>query len=611
MVNHRGAAAACLSLALVATLAACSPGGRSAKDGAQAMAAALSAGDVSSVSGAAAQQQLQTILKGMDGLRPTATVADTSTSGDTGTAHLQVSWPLAGQPWSYTTTAKLARSGNDWAAAWAPTVLQPKLGTGDRLVYQRTWAPRADITGNGDEPLMTHRPVQRIGLNKPSLPAAGWDASAARLAAALDIDTAAYRAKVAAAGKAAFVEALVVRGDPDQVDPDVQKIPGVQVIPDTAVLGPTKTFAAGLLGTVGPATQEQVAASKGTLVDGDVIGQTGLEARYDAQLRGTPGDRVLLRGSHGDTVLTSREPVPGTPLRTTLRRDAQTLAEQLLSSTKPASALVAIDPATSQVIAAATGAGNPATADATTGRYAPGSTFKTVTALALLRSGMTPDTEVNCTSTVTVDGRRFKNYNDFPSDRVGRMPLREAIALSCNTALIAEHDRINAAALQQAAASLGLGQDFDAGYPVFLGSVPEPKNLPVGLAEAMIGQGTVEASPLAMATITASIQAGHTIRPILLPDHHTTAPQAPPLTATEAAQLRDMLHAVVTDGSGRFLTGLVDGAKTGTAEYGTDTPPRTHAWMIAYDREAAVAVMVADGNSGSGTAGPILKGFFQ
>ena len=50
-------------------------------------------------------------------------------------------------------------------------------------------------------------------------------------------------------------------------------------------------------------------------------------------------------------------------------------------------------------------------------------------------------------------------------------------------------------------------------------------------------------------------------------------------------------------------------AKTGTAEYGTSDPHPTHAWMIGAQGDLAVAVFVADGDSGSKTAGPLLKAF--
>ena len=74
------------------------------------------------------------------------------------------------------------------------------------------------------------------------------------------------------------------------------------------------------------------------------------------------------------------------------------------------------------------------------------------------------------------------------------------------------------------------------------------------------------------------------------------------------------MRGVVTQGSGRRLAGL-DGpeviAKTGTAEYGGKTPPKTHAWMIAAQGDLAVAVYVQDGPSGSGSAGPLLEAFLR
>jgi cell division protein FtsI/penicillin-binding protein 2 len=71
----------------------------------------------------------------------------------------------------------------------------------------------------------------------------------------------------------------------------------------------------------------------------------------------------------------------------------------------------------------------------------------------------------------------------------------------------------------------------------------------------------------------------------------------------------------VTEGSGRGVLGGLDGpaviAKTGTAEYGDDNPRRTHTWMIAAQGDLAVAVFVADGESGSRTAGPLLASFLR
>ena len=74
------------------------------------------------------------------------------------------------------------------------------------------------------------------------------------------------------------------------------------------------------------------------------------------------------------------------------------------------------------------------------------------------------------------------------------------------------------------------------------------------------------------------------------------------------------MRAVVERGSGSVLAGLPGGpviAKTGTAEFGDQPPLPTHAWMVAGRGDLAVAVFVERGDSGSGTAGPILRQFLQ
>jgi cell division protein FtsI/penicillin-binding protein 2 len=74
------------------------------------------------------------------------------------------------------------------------------------------------------------------------------------------------------------------------------------------------------------------------------------------------------------------------------------------------------------------------------------------------------------------------------------------------------------------------------------------------------------------------------------------------------------MRGVVTRGSGSFLADVPGApvlAKTGTAEFGDEEPLRTHAWMIAVHGDLAVAVFVEVGESGSGTAGPVLEAFLR
>jgi cell division protein FtsI/penicillin-binding protein 2 len=211
---------------------------------------------------------------------------------------------------------------------------------------------------------------------------------------------------------------------------------------------------------------------------------------------------------------------------------------------------------------------------------------------------------------VIVDGRKFSNYSDYPRSHQGTITLRTALAQSCNTAFIGQRGKLDPSALSEAAGSLGFGIDYDVGFASFFGSVPNDPAA-TGRAAAMIGQGKVEASPMAMAAVAASVAAGETVIPHLI-DGQQPLSKGQPLTDQEAGQLREMMRAVVSEGSGQVL-GNVPGpavlAKTGTAEYGTSEPLKTHAWMIAIQGDLAVAVFVNDGKSGSGTAGPLLRTF--
>jgi cell division protein FtsI/penicillin-binding protein 2 len=306
------------------------------------------------------------------------------------------------------------------------------------------------------------------------------------------------------------------------------------------------------------------------------------------------------------------EPVAGEPLRTTLDLDLQAEAENILAGVGPASAIVAVRPSTGAVVAAASGPGGGGLSTATVGQYAPGSTFKVVSSLALLRAGLSPASPVDCPPTTVVDGKTFKNYDDYPASGLGRITLRQAVANSCNTAFITQREKVDD--LSGAAAALGLGVDHDLGFPAYFGSVPEPES-ETSHAASLIGQGQVLASPLVMAAVVASVVEGATVVPRLLPDQETGGDDVPdPLTANEANVLRGLMRAVVTEGSGSQLADVPGPpviAKTGTAEFGDADPLQTHAWMVAGQGDLAVAVFVEVGESGSRTAGPLLERFLR
>ena len=630
MRHPRHLTVAAVVLMTAATLSACdsaSPDpedvGAAAGGTAAALVAALNARDLADVpftevTGTEATDDLLSVVEGMGERPSTVSLGDVVESGESATATITWSWEATDdEQWTYPAEVLLEREAQEWAVRWDHDVVEPSLNASSVLDASTVTGARGDIVGADGVRLVTARSVLRVGIDKSKVKGRKAGASAAALARLVGVAPAPYRARVEAAGDLAFVEAITFRADavPQRVAQRYTSIDGGYVVPDEVPLAPTRDFAAPLLGTVGEVTAEMIADDPSLQV-GDVAGLSGLQARYDDQLRGTPGVVIRAIGSDGRRrEITRIGGGDGLPLRLTLDKRLQSSAESLLQGVGPAGALVAVRPSDGAILAAANGPGNDNQNLATFGQYAPGSTFKSVSALALLRRGLGPDDSVACTATVDVDGRDFENYDDYPSGGVGQIPFRTAVASSCNTAFIAERDRLKDGDLAAAAASLGLGVDHDLGFPAYFGSVVPPTT-ETGRAAQLIGQGTVLASPMAMATVIASIQQGDLVVPRLVTQVEVSQPEGvTPVSSREATQLRSLLRSVVTGGSGRLLADVPGPdviAKTGTAEFeAANGSIRTHAWMIAAQGDLAVAVFVAEGPSGSGTAGPILEGFLR
>lgn len=604
--------------------------GPSPEAAAEALAAGLQSGDLAAVpfdaeSAAGAQASYEEVLAGMGERTPAVSVVDVAETDGGGAsdaadaeATLRWSWDLGGdKPWTYDVTAPLTEGSAEWQATWSTALVGPELEPGDVLDLTSLTPDRGDILGARGLALVTERQVSRVGIDKPSVEAAAAGASARALAKVVGIDAKEYAERVQAAGPQAFVEAIVYRQE--EVDPGlvqaVEGIAGARIIAGSLPLAPTREFAAPLLGRVGEVTAEMIEENPDKYQVGDVAGISGLQARYDDTLRGTPGLKVEAVDDQGARYeLFRSEPTPGQPLQLSLDLDLQVEAELLLADVAPASALVALRPSTGEILAAANGPGTGGLNLATFGQFAPGSTFKSVSTLALLRSGLTPDSVVPCTSRVVVDGKTFTNYDDYPAGALGDIPLRAALANSCNTAFISQASRLQGTELFDAGVSLGIGLDHDLGFPAYFGNVV-PSTSKTESAAQLIGQGTILASPMVMAAVIGSAQSGQLVIPRLVEGVDVSAPEgAKPLEAGEAEALRSMLRSVVTDGSGRGLADVPGPpviAKTGTAEFGSGKNLQTHAWMIAAQGDLAVAVFVQVGSSGSGTAGPILEGFLR
>lgn len=596
----------------------------------QALADGLASGDLSHVTLAGATPTEATAFvkkayQGMGDVRPGVTVTKLSQAegADQATATLVTQWDVSksSNDWRYQTEVPLTLKDGTWRVTWSPDLVAPELKRDEVLSLVTKWPKRADIVAADGSPIMTEREVNVVGIDKTHVTGAATKDSATKLAKVLGIDANGYADRVAKAGPQAFVPALTLR----TTDPTLTKnakaidaIKGASRLPQMMVLAPTRTWAAPILGVVGEATAEQITKSKGALEAGDEVGQSGLELRYDKQLRGAPGLAIqaLTKGADGSTTgkreLFAELSTDGTPLRLTLDQHAQTAAEKALAGqTKHPTALVAVRVSTGEVVAAAIGPAANGAPLALAGRAAPGSTFKLASSLALVRKGATADTKLPCTDTVTVHGRTFGNYSHYPKDKLGDITLATAFAFSCNTAFISQHQKVSQQDLIAAAHSLGIGEQLDLPWTGFLGSVPATDDV-VEHAASFIGQGRIEASPLTMAVATASVMRGQTVRPKLIADEPAQPGPDVPLQSKEAEVLRAEMRAVVKEGSGRVLQQVgVQFAKTGTAEFGTENPPQTHAWMVAGRGDLAIAAYNEIGPSGTTDAAPFIISFLK
>ena len=152
---------------------------------------------------------------------------------------------------------------------------------------------------------------------------------------------------------------------------------------------------------------------------------------------------------------------------------------------------------------------------------------------------------------------------------------------------------------------------YDIGIDSVGGSFPEPEGQ-ADLLAASIGQGKVTASPLHMASVAAAVKSGSWRAPTLI--HGDQAPDRPepvPLDDEIRDTLDELMHEVVTHGTGTnaAVPGRDVAGKTGTAEFGPEDPPETHAWFIGFDEDVAFACLVEGGGSGGSAAAPLAARF--
>ena len=317
------------------------------------------------------------------------------------------------------------------------------------------------------------------------------------------------------------------------------------------------------------------------------------------------GEQGGKNGSHVallDAAGTELETLFGTPagaakpLTSTLSVPTQQAAQAAVDSLGQGAMLIAIQPSTGEILAVAQNAAAGTNPLALNGGYPAGSTFKIVTATAVLEAGAaTPDTPLPCPGTTTIGQRTISNDGEFD---LATIPLHSAFAHSCNTTFAKLAGGLAPDALSSAATQLGLNADFVVpGFTTEAGKVV-PAASSTQRVEDSIGQGVVKVSPFGMVLVTATVASGKAVTPTLwrgLETTVTTGYQPPPRPILES--LRRMMREVVTDGTAtKALSGRGNiFGKTGTAQFGDAV--HSHGWFTGYRGDLAFAVLVVSGES--------------
>ncbi|WP_051451196.1 penicillin-binding transpeptidase domain-containing protein [Actinospica robiniae] len=382
------------------------------------------------------------------------------------------------------------------------------------------------------------------------------------------------------------------------------------------LVAPNLTAATKVVSVAIPAQADEVTDSSGnSLSDAADAGLRNIAAalKKNAPVGGTPGIEVQLQKADGTAVTGTTdklsEPVNTGELKTTIDAQVETAAMNAVGRYDQSS-MVVIRPTTGAILAVANNAGQ--NDFALTARIAPGSTNKIITSTALMTSGLVSSTSqaVQCPKTITINGTSFGNSagESLPAGT----PFLEDFADSCNNAFTQWYDKIGPTTLAQTAEKYyGLNQPWDIG----LGPAGPYYNIPAStsngeLAMELFGQGQLEAAPLAMASVAATVDTGTFRQPIVVPG--TAQASATSLPSDVQQALWKMMHAVTQSGgtAAGVYSGVTDEVygKTGTADVDPDATnaQKPNSWMVVFDPKAdlAIACVVLNAGFGASYAGP-------
>jgi hypothetical protein len=332
--------------------------------------------------------------------------------------------------------------------------------------------------------------------------------------------------------------------------------------------------------------------------------------------QGTPGLEVAYAGP-GNTPIAGTtdqlsQPVAAGIVKTTIDPRVEAAAQSAVQA-HSGSSMVVIQPGTGDIMAVANNDG--ANDFALTARVAPGSTSKIITSTALFITGLvsSPSQPVDCPAQVDANGAMI--HNDGGGSEPPGTPFLADFATSCNNAFDRWYASLKPETLARTAEKYyGLNQPWNiglgAGVPYY--TMPSTAS-DAELALELFGQGELEAAPLAMASVAATVDTGSFKQPIVVAGQPQLA--GTPLPATVHQYLWQLMRAVTqADGT---AAGVFSGvstpvyAKTGTADVGGQGQPNS--WIVAFDPTLNVAIgcLVLDAGYGGQVAGPEVAAVLQ
>ncbi|MCB1531750.1 MAG: penicillin-binding protein 2 [Alphaproteobacteria bacterium] len=458
--------------------------------------------------------------------------------------------------------------------------------------------------------------------------------------------------------------------DVARIEVNLPDLPGLSIDVGEVRSYPYGPATAHIVGYVGLPSKSELAENQTLNLPGFKIGKTGIEKKYDDELRGVSGASEVEVNVIGREVRELGRQVSRGGERVVLSIDAelQRFMQDRLSQQKSASAVV-IDAHTGAVYGLASypdfdpnlfthglsasaweellaDPGHPLTNKAVAGQYPPASTFKMVTAIAGLRAGkITGDRTVFCSGHYDYGGDRFHCWK--PSGH-GTVNLIDALAMSCDTYFYQISTEIGIDNIAQVARELGLGEKLSFDLPEESPGLVPDKDWKMGYhgsswkpgetIVASIGQGYLQATPLQLAVMTARlVNGGYAVKPWLsayVGQHEERREDFPKLDIHEwhLHLVKQGMDKVVNNqkgtayGSRIVQPDMAMGGKTGTAQVKRITAAqrqagisneelpwkyRHHGLFVGYapvnDPRYVCCVVVEHGVGGSATAAPLAR----